>query len=477
MRKKHQSRMTMPSVVLTVLVAAAHWVPGVTPVVAAQAVDSAKALTFVTTGGNAEVPLRSGNYTVFYPVARLKANQVLAVVNSDDAEWLEVAYPVGTPAVVFTQEAELRERDGKQVVVTTRRSSLSAFNIAASGRSDHYKRVFRTQALPAGTELRFLEALTDPQSGEVFAYKVEAPINATGFVARASVREASAADGQRYLATLNLSEGELRARLGLASGVIAANTPEQRNDLAGNGVDRESSPTSVTDTVVGTPTGADVIVEGGNAAPTIVMGELDGDGVISARLDTPPPAPKWDNIEGVRRLDAAYDAVSAEPIERAEFGGLIEEYKSLLGEVPADDTTKSVRDYIQARIALLELRRDLQTTLVELRALESSHKSASARLEEVSRMSMQGVEYAMRGRLERSALYNGEQLPLRYRLEIVGEQGVRTLLTYVEPPKERSLDALIGREVVVYATDRVDPKSGFNVIHAREVVMNEQPAP
>ncbi|MEZ6209648.1 MAG: hypothetical protein R3B46_00155 [Phycisphaerales bacterium] len=33
--------------------------------------------------------------------------------------------------------------------------------------------------------------MTDPQTGEVFAYKVEAPMNATGFVAKSSVRDAS----------------------------------------------------------------------------------------------------------------------------------------------------------------------------------------------------------------------------------------------------------------------------------------------
>lgn len=480
MRKTHHPRSFIhASILAAACSAAAPWLPVATPAARAQAGTSTQPLTFVTTGATADVPLRSGNYTVFYPVARLKPNQVLAVVNNEDPEWIEVAYPSGTPAVVFAQEGELRERDGKNIVVTTRRSSLSAFNIAASGRSDHYKRIFRTQALPAGTELRFLEAMTDPQSGETFAYKVEAPMNATGFIARSSVRDASATETQRYLASVNLSESQLRERLGLTTTTTVANN----NAATPNNTPANNTPntpaTTVTDATATTPANTDAPVEGGTS-PTLTMGELEGDGLIAARLDTPPPAPKWDNVEAVKNLDASYETISAEPLETAEFGGLIEEYKALLAEVPEDDTTKSVRDYINARIALLELRQDLQTTLSDLRSLESSHKSASAKLDEISRMSMQGVEYALTGRLERSALYNGEQLPLRYRLELVqpsaGEPAARTLLAYIEPPKDKNLDTLIGREVTVYAKDRVDPKSGFNVIHAREVALKDQPA-
>lgn len=463
MRTPRPDRSRVPASLLAAIIAGAA-AAGLTltaPAALAQAQPGARTVNFVTTAAS-DVPLRSGNYTVFYPVARLKAGQVLAVVNEQDPEWLEVAYPPGTPAVVFTQEAELRERDGKKIVVTNRRSSLSAFNIAASGRSDHYKRVFRAQALPAGAELRFLEAMTDPQSGEVFAYKVEAPMGATGYVARTDVRTATAADAQRYLATVNMTAAQLAERLGL--GADSATTVA---DGAPTPADTTGSTTTPTNTVAEgqqPPAGA-APVEGG---PAVTMGELTGDGVLAARLDAPPEPSKWNNIDAVKKLDAAYDAISAEPLENAEFAPLIEEYRALLEQVPDEETTRSVREYINARIALLEIRRDLQATLGDLRALEASQETATGRLKSASRMALQGIEYTLTGRLERSTLYNGERLPLRYRLE-VPQRGVRTLIAYVEPPESHNLDVMIGKTVTVFAKDRIDPESGFNVVHAREV--------
>lgn len=469
MRTTRETRSMVRTSVLALVCSAGMvpWMPALAPAAVAQSGATARSVKFVTTGANADVPLRSGNYTVFYPVARLKAGQVLAVVNDEDPEWLEVAYPAQTPAVVFTTECELRERDGKKIVVTTKRSSLSAFNIAASGRSDHYKRVFRSQALPAGTELRYVGPLTDPQTGEVFAYKVEAPMDATGFVAKSSVRDASAGDAQAYLASLGLTVSQLNERLGLAAAVAQTPTTPSNSNANPTTITGGETPVTVTN-ADGAGAGGEHAIEGG-ATPTVTMGGLEGEGVIAARLDTPPPAPKWTNVDAVKTLDASYDAVSAEPLESAEFAPLIEEYRTLLAEVPEDDTTRSVREYINARIALLELRRDLQTTLSDLRSLEASHESAKSHLETAALKSQSGVEYSLAGRLERSALYDGERLPLRYRLELIGEQGVRTLLAYVEPPKDQALDTLIGRDVTVIAKDRIDPKSGFNVVHARKV--------
>lgn len=443
--------------------AALPFAPGFTPRAAAQDAGKASPISFVVTA-SADVPLRSGNYTVFYPVARLKQGQVLAVTNSQDADWLEVAYPAGTPAVIFAQEGELRERNGKKFVVTTRRTSLSAFNIAASGRSDHYKRVFRSTALQPGTELAFIAPLTDPQSGEVYAYKVEAPANATGYISRADIRAAGSAEAAQYLASLGLTHDQLAQRLGVTNTPAATTTADAANTPATPNQPSTGTPTDApATTLAGTP------VEGDDGA-TITMGAGDdpASGLIAARLDEPPPAAEWKDVEAVKKLDAAYDAMSAEPLEKAEITPLMEEYKALLATVPDEENTRSVRDYINARIMLLELRGELQKTLADLRTLETSHKDATQRLESASQMALRGVEYSLTGRLERSALYDGERLPLRYRLEVPGDS-LRTLLAYVEAPKGQNLDLLIGKTVTVQAKDRIDPKGGLNVIHAREV--------
>src|SRR5690606_28749127 len=111
---------------------------------------------------------------------------------------------------------------------------------------------------------------------------------------------------------------------------------------------------------------------------------------------------------------------------------------------------------------------ELQSTLADLQTLETAHKSASERLESASKMAVRGVEYTLVGRLERSALYDGERMPLRYRLEVPGDS-LHTLLAYVEAPEGKNPDLLVGKTVTVYAKDRIDPKAGLNIVHARQI--------
>src|SRR5690606_25200368 len=109
----------------------------------------------------------------------------------------------------------------------------------------------------------------------------------------------------------------------------------------------------------------------------------------------------------------SYEALLKEPVRQAEIAPLLSEYRTLAADESADDR---VRAMAETRIAMLEIRRDLQIRLEEIDKLRARadlgrEETAAARL-----VIQRSGDYDAVGRLTASTVYTGDTLPRLLRI-------------------------------------------------------------
>src|SRR5690606_16034294 len=77
-------------------------------------------------------------------------------------------------------------------------------------------------------------------------------------------------------------------------------------------------------------------------------------------------------------------------------------------------------------------------------------------------------QYTLIGRLETSAIYDGQRLPLMYRVQSVGEGTSRTL-GYIRPAPEMELSGKTGQLVGVIGRAAMDERLKLNIVTPVEV--------
>ena len=217
------------------------------------------------------------------------------------------------------------------------------------------------------------------------------------------------------------------------------------------------------------PSDAPVTEEGdpvatGAGAATTTAPTLESQPVASA---TPPAA----TTEEARRaavaranrvrfsdVDAVWKRVSREPVENAELEQLRERFLAL-----AEDTATPRSEAIAAtrRAEQIGMRVEVQRSLLEIAALKAK---TNADIRGVA-----DLELAMRtrqpwdavGRLNASSVYNGERLPLLYRLQ---DQGTGQTIAYILPTQEFDLPSMLGLLVGVKGPIRYDESLRLNLV-------------
>ncbi len=373
------------------------------------------------------VRMRCRAGSIWYVVSELKAGQVLRVTGERDG-WLAVEYPPGTPAVTRIERVELRENTkGEEVAVLTRKSSLYAYNADEPTRDTSYAAVFGGKdELEAGTALPILGTI-DRRGGTLGGYLVSPPRGAVGYIQplAADVRSATESEVKLFLETSGwgTEATDDDPDVGTPAQPTGAGD-EQTTDDEAEGDGASSDEATVTDD-----------------------GTADGSASESTGDAEEPVTDPYERAEReLGSLDEAFQRVLRTPMEQAELSGLIDSYEALRTSVPADEIGDAFRDAIDVRLALLDIRAELQRVAMDASALEARVQDTPD-AQAVERSNSLGYEAV--GRLMPSLIYNGERLPLLYRVVSVDTAYGRTI-AYVAPREDMNLASALGAIVGVH---------------------------
>ncbi|HLO40289.1 MAG TPA: hypothetical protein VK176_04640, partial [Phycisphaerales bacterium] len=195
-----------------------------------------------------------------------------------------------------------------------------------------------------------------------------------------------------------------------------------------------------------------------------------------------PPAPKAPTI---RELERAFDALRKQPADEAEYQAMMGEFEKL----QAAESTPGSRLYrqIQGRIDWLSMKLEILQRQREIedmkRRADSESREVTTKLAELERQR----QYAIVGRLLPSTVYDGQNLPLMYRLQSVTGSLVPRTIGYIRPTDELELPSKLNMVVGVIGDMKLDPAASLNIINALRVdilqaadggpVRNPEPAP
>jgi hypothetical protein len=426
------------------------------------------------------VNLRCGAGLVWYPVGKLNQNQVLRV-DGHEFGWLRVGYPSGAAAIVRANDAEYDPTSS--TVTLIRESKLQASNIEG-GASESWRQLLDA-SLPADTVLQHLETLRST-SGEITAYRVVAPGGARGFVSETLVRMANENEVQAFLAmprtapapviasNPNIEIAPLQEVVAEAvvettdTEIVDASLANENNEAMGFEEDAffddEIEETTVETTVVNRfpPPAADAPVQE-RPAPTIVSQPISAGGQSS----TTPTPPAQTPVASYPELNRTFEEVMRQPTEGAEYAPLINEFQRLIETLPDEPGSDSMRAAVNGRIAALRLRADLQESMQRMNEALATADVESVRVQESAQTLDANPVYRFVGRLSSSMVYNGQRLPLLFRVQAV-DSG-RTI-AYLTPSPELDLAAKLNTVVgVVVAQSRDDSTLGLPLIDAKRV--------
>ena len=173
-------------------------------------------------------------------------------------------------------------------------------------------------------------------------------------------------------------------------------------------------------------------------------------------------------VEQVRRVrfndvDAVWKRVAKEPVETAELSELRQRFLAL-AEDPATPRSESLA--ATRRAEQIAVRIDVQQGLLEIAALR---QKANASIDgvahlELARKTRQPWDAV--GRLNASSVYNGDRLPLLYRLQ---DQGTGQTIAYILPTSEFDLPSMLGLLIGVKGPMRYDESLRLNTISPTQV--------
>lgn len=451
------------------------------------------------------VNLRSGAGSVWYPVGKVEQGQVLRV-DGHEFGWLRVGYPAGMAAIVKSNEAEYDSGSG--VVTLIRESRLQANN-PAGGVGDSWRQLLDSP-LPADTVLQHIETITS-SSGEITGYRVVAPGGAKGYLSETLVRMATEDEVQRFLAGPGVASRPIQTppaaetRADLPERAVAAptaenvakdtaeladahaDTPDENEDLpirdnAGDlapvpvaHAPREIEPPTQTVNRFPPPAADAPAQDSPTTSPALTRDSTPMQaGGEAAQTEQPravqsPPA-------SYAELNRAFEEVMRQPTEGAEYTPLINEFQRLLDTLPDAPGADAMRNAVNGRVAALRLRADLQEQMQKMNEALAAADAGSQRVQESAQTLDANPVYRFVGRLGSSTVYNGQRLPLLYRVQAV-DSG-RTI-AYLTPAPELDLVAKLGSVIgVVVKSSREDESLGLPLVDAKrvDVIKAESPS-
>jgi len=424
---------------------------------------------FVVTGE--DVLLRSGpSAESSYPFGRLPAGSPLEVLETQHG-WAKVRATGPTFAMIHglvKADAAVSVDPTTGLLAVTGRTAIMAPNITAKSDPDKSWKSIATLA-PGET----LAVLGSTKGQRDTYWKVELPEKAIGWVSERFVALASA----DQVAAI---EAAIAAGAGLA-------LPEQETLATREGVPLDVSPetdtavTVVDEKVVTTAGGVTVTEEktvatGGGLTVTdekVTVG--DASGTVSAETITLEATPErpfdaaatggLDAAEAAlvkaltyQDLEAIWARVRRDTEESQELDVLRERYGVLANDptVPAP-----IRNLARARAEQVAMRIEVQDDLRKLDASRRKLSETQQRIVDYTNANRKRLPFDAVGRLAASTVYNGDRLPLLYRL--IDPTSLYTV-AYVKPPAGTGLTEMLGLIVGVKGTKAYDETIRIDVI-------------
>lgn len=169
-------------------------------------------------------------------------------------------------------------------------------------------------------------------------------------------------------------------------------------------------------------------------------------------------------VEKVKRitfsdLDTIWKKIAKEPVETAELIQLRDRYLAF-AEDPK--TPKGEATNANMRAEQIAVRIDVQKSLLEIAELKNKKNAEIDGVADLEKAMWTRQPFDLVGRLNASSVYNGERLPLLYRLQ---EQGTGQTLAYIIPgPDAGDMSSMLGLLVGVKGQMRYDESLRLNTI-------------
>ena len=161
-------------------------------------------------------------------------------------------------------------------------------------------------------------------------------------------------------------------------------------------------------------------------------------------------------------LEETFNRVWREPIMNSEMDELVGQYTGVMERLDPKDSDRLLKQ-LKGRRDALQLRIELRDRMRQQAEARAAIEAGRGRVTEQLRLAEDGRVYTMVGQLQPSTVYDGQKLPLMYRIVSVGGVSPRTL-GYLKDDSEMNLLGKIGAVVGVIGEAQVDRSLMLNVI-------------
>ena len=161
-------------------------------------------------------------------------------------------------------------------------------------------------------------------------------------------------------------------------------------------------------------------------------------------------------------LEETFNRVWREPIMNSEMDELVGQYTSVMENLDPQESDRLLKQ-LKGRRDALQLRIELREKMRQQAEARAAIEAGRGRVAEQLRLAEDGRVYTIIGQLQPSTVYDGQKLPLMYRIVSVGGVSPRTL-GYLKDDADMNLLGKIGAVVGVIGEAQVDRSLMLNVI-------------
>lgn len=181
----------------------------------------------------------------------------------------------------------------------------------------------------------------------------------------------------------------------------------------------------------------------------------------------PEPAPETSAAEeaqeALKNLEAIFEQLRQEPVETAEVDPLKALYQELADNQEAPE---AIRHRAGQRARQLDVWSSIQRRKIELARAQARSEVTTEQAEAVRLAILHAREYAAVGRLDASTIYDGRRLPLLFRLQ---DPGTGRTIAYVQPSEDFELVTMLGQLVGIAGDIVYDGGLRLNLIKPRQI--------
>ncbi|MEO0964838.1 MAG: SH3 domain-containing protein [Planctomycetota bacterium] len=172
-----------------------------------------------------------------------------------------------------------------------------------------------------------------------------------------------------------------------------------------------------------------------------------------------PPVQTPAESDALRQVELAQLPLMELPVEQQPIDDMVAAYRA----VDVAELTPADQDLLAFRLAVLEQNRQIASVLKGVMAAQRGTQTTSV---VVTNDVRNASDYDAVGRLLASAVYNGNNLPLMFRLV---EPSTGRSVAYVQPDAVGDTRALLGRVVGIIGPMAYDPVLKLNVVEVRDI--------